>query len=267
MQDNKNITDALKLLTVFLIIMSVFMVFKTIGAYKENKYIGEDIIGRTMYFTGEGEVFAVADIATFSFSAIGEGKTPIEAQNMSAEKVNQAIDYLKENGIEEKDIKTTDYNLNPRYEWKNNSDISCYGIGCPPVDQSRVLVGYEVTQTISVKVRETSKAGEYLAGIGGFGLDNISSINFSIDDEEKLQREARKLAIEDAKNKAEELSKDLGVKLVRIVNFSESGAYPYLTKATAYGIGGGAMEDSIVPQIPIGENKIVSSVTITYEIK
>lgn len=264
MQDNKNITDALKLISVFLIIMSVFMVFKTIGAYKENKYIGQDIIGRTMYFTGEGEVFAVADIATFSFSAIGEGETPADAQNMSAEKVNQAVDYLKENGVEEKDIKTTDYNLSPRYEWKNNPDVSCYGTGCP---QSRVLIGYEVTQTISVKVRETSKAGEYLAGIGSFGLDNISSINFSIDDEDGLQREARKLAIEDAKNKAEELSKDLGVKLVRIVNFSESGAYPYATKAAVYGIGGGAMEDAIVPQIPVGENKISSSVTITYEIK
>lgn len=259
---NKAKGDVFKILTVFLIIVSVFFVFKTIGEYKTNKYIGE---GSTMSFTGEGEVFSVADVVTFSFSVSEEAKTPVEAQKMATEKGNTAINFLKENGIAEKDIKTINYSLNPKYEWRRNSN--CLYIECPR--DNRVLVGYEVNQSISVKVRETEKAGEILAGIGDTGVSNISGLNFEIDDEDSLKREARKLAIEDAKSKAEQLAQDLDVKLVRIVSFNESGAYPYYSKAVmmedsmaGYGIGGG-----MAPEIPMGENKISSNVTITYEIR
>ena len=96
----------------------------------------------------------------------------------------------------------------------------------------------------------------------------MSGLTFTIDEEEKVIAEAREKAIEDARGKAEELSKQLGVKMVRVVNFSESGNYP----VPIYGYGrGGAVEvqdaKSTPPAIPTGENQIVSNVSVTYEIR
>lgn len=260
--------DFLKLISILIIITSVFMVFKTIGIYRSNKFIGTGVVGSTMSFEGQGEVFAKADIATISYTATEEAKTPAKAQEMVAEKVNKSIEFLKKSGIEEKDIKTEGYNVYPRYEWQKS--VACTSSYCPP-EGTRVLMGYEASQTVSVKIREVEKSGAILTGIGAIGFSNISGVEFSIDDEDTLKREARKLAIEKAKTKAEELSKDLGVKLVRIVSFSESAPYPYYARMekastlmdSGMGIGGGA----ITPEIPVGENKITSNVVITYEIR
>ena len=100
-----------------------------------------------------------------------------------------------------------------------------------------------------------------------WGASNVSGLSFSIDDEELLKEDARKLAIDDAKENAEILAGNLGVKLVRIINFSESGYFPiYRQKFSAEavsmdGIGG------VAPEIPTGENKIISQVNIVYEIR
>lgn len=266
MQNEKNYKeDVLKILSLFLIIVSVFTLFKIFEVYRNIKYVGQDV-RNVISFSGEGEVFAVADVATFSFSVVEEGKTPTEAQELATEKMNKAIEYLKKQEIEDKDIKTSNYNVYPKYEWQR--EVNCFTIDCPRNNQ--VLIGYEVNQSIIVKVRNIDNAGMVLAGIGELGVNNISGLNFTIDDEDALKREARKLAIEDAKSKAKELAKDLNVKLVRIVNFSESGAYPYYATKAAFsdemmiaGIGGGGA----VPEIPVGENRISSNITITYEIR
>ena len=262
-----NKRNVVKIFSLLLIVTSVFMIFKTVGVYQENKFIGQGGVGNTMTFSGEGEVFVVPDIASFSFSVVEEAKTPSEAQALATKKINETITFLKENNIEDKDIKTTNYNVYPRYEWQKRN-IVCIAAPCISPETERVLVGYEVNQSVTVKVRDTEKAGTILAGIGGLDVNNISGLNFEIDDEDGLTREARKLAIEDAKSKAGELAKDLGVKLVRIVNFSESGDYPTYYKTSfaemdAVGMGG-AIE---APQLPMGENKIISSISITYEIR
>ncbi len=266
----KSKDDVFKILTIFLIITSIFMVFKTIGEFKSNKYIGQTGLN-TMSFSGEGEVFSVADIASFNFSVTEEASTPNEAQELSAEKINEALTYLEKQGVEEKDIKITNYSVYPRYEYRTEQ-VRCFDGYCPPSGNKRVLIGYVASQSISVKVRDTEKAGEILSGVGEIEVTNVTGLTFSIDDEDELKRDARKLAIEDAKEKAERLAKDLGVDLVRIVNFNESGAYPMYARATfdtvemqAFGKGGSEMITS--PELPLGENKITSNITITYEIQ
>ena len=261
-----NKESVFRILVIFLAVSSVFMVFKTIGEIKSNQYIGQMEMN-TMSFSGKGEVLAVADIASFNFSVTEEEETPKDAQNLSAEKINRAVDYLKKQGIEEKDIKTTNYSVYPRYEWRSE-EIRCISSPCPSPGNKRVLVGYEASQSVSVKVRNTKKAGDILAGIGEIGVTNVSGLNFSVDDEDKLKREARKLAIEDAKSKAESLAQDLGVDLVRIVKFNESGVYPIMR--SSYGevnMLDKSSDGKITPEIPLGENKITSNITITYEIR
>ncbi|AKM84050.1 TPA: hypothetical protein DCZ46_01835 [Candidatus Campbellbacteria bacterium] len=257
----KEKNDVFKVLTFFLLITTIFMVFKTITAYKESAFVGLE--GQsTITFTGKGEVFAIADVATFNFSVVEISSTVAKAQEDSAKKINAIMGYLKEQGIEEKDIKTANYNVYPKYEWRR--DTVCEGGFCS--DGKNVLVGYEASQTITVKVRDTEKSGTLLTGVGELGASNISGLTFSVDDEEASKREARKLAIEDAQNKAKELAKDLDVKLVRIVSFNESGDFPVYAydKEVSMGMGGA---EAVPPQIPVGENQIISNVSITYQIK
>lgn len=252
--------------TLVLIMLTLFLFVKTVGELKAYRFIGGGVpVSNTITVTGEGEAFAVADIAQFSFSVIEEAKTVEEAQITATTKINIARALLEEAGIEEKDIKTTAYNIYPKYEYIRSI---CTQFSCPPSKQE--LQGYEVNQTTSVKVRDTSKAGTILAEIGTIGVSSVSGLNFSIDDEDVIEREARKMAIDEAQVKAKDLAKDLGVRLIRVVNFNESGAQPYYrgiatmeVKAFDAGIGGGG----IAPEISVGQNKVTSNVSITYEIR
>lgn len=240
-------------------------------AYATYKEIGYMYHGpTTIQVEGEGEVMSRPDVATFSFSVMAEAETPDAAQQQSAEAINVITEYLKGEGIEEADIKTLYYNLYPKYEYvRETTSASAPAIdrGYYPANQE--LVGYTVDQTIEVKVRETEKAGDLIAGAGERGATNISGLRFTIDDESDLMAEAREMAIADAKEKAEKLAEDLDVRIIRLVSFWEdgNGRYP-----EPYGYGGDmAMESSVAksvsPSVPSGENTITARVHITYEIR
>lgn len=209
---------------------------------------------------GEGEAIAVPDVAEFSFSVNERAATVEAAQATATAKNNAAIDFLKNSGIEEKDIETTGYNAYPQYEYSTCRDFVC-------TNEQRI-VGYEVSQTVSVTVRDTAKAGELLSGVGSAGISSISGISFTVDDLDKYKDEARLMAIEKAKAQAEVLADGLDVKLKGVVSFSEdSNPMPY------YGMGGDVrMESSmaktaVAPQLPVGEEKVTTRVYVTYEIR
>ncbi len=214
---------------------------------------------------GKGEIFAKPDVATFNFTVNSKEDNAVTAQSSAATRINAIVDYLKSKGIDEKDIKTTGYYLNPRYEYP---DVRCTEFGCPPTSDPK-LIGYEVSQSIDVKVRNTNDAGMLIAGVGEQGATNVSGLNFTIDDEDALKADARKIAIDDAKAKAELLAKELGVTIVRMNGYWEDqGNYP----GPMYGYGGdmmnaGMTKEQSVSQIPTGENTITSMVHITYEVR
>lgn len=259
-------------------LLTIFLGVKAVNAIKDFSYIGKGVYqANVVTVSGIGEVTAVPDIASFSFSVTETAKQVSDAQNNASKKMNKIIDALKAMSILEKDIKTTGYNTYPKYDYQRSvcpptpapmmGSVSSYSYPC--TDGKQVLTGYEVSQTITVKVRKMADAGAALSKVGDLGAQNISGLNFVIDDIEKVQAEARDLAIQDAKAKAEKLAKSLGVKFSRITSFYENGVYPQ-----AYGYGGDMMNAKVmsadavsIPQIPTGENKITSNVSITYEIK
>ncbi len=238
----------------------------SLGAYahltlKEARgvYLGDASIS----VSGTGEVLAKPDVGNFSFAVKAEEETASEAQEKSAEAINGILGFLKESGVEEKDIKTQYYNLNPNYRYEER--VCAFNTYCPPGE--RVIDGYVVSQNVSIKVHDLESAGDLISGVGERGATNISSLNFTIDDETVLQAEARAKAIAEAKEKAGQLAEDLGMKIVRIISFSEGGAgnyYKYESRAMAMD---GAVEDSISPQLPVGENTITSNVNITFELR
>ncbi len=254
-----------KALTAFIVILCLFFFVKTINEIRTGNTIGSTSPAvNTISVSGEGEVFAVPDIATFSFSVTETSKVQSDAQKNATDKMNKAIAYLKGKGIADKDIQTTDYSLYPKYEY---STVVCTQYNCPP--QNQTLTGYTVSQTVTVKVRDTSKAGDVLAGIGGLNVENVSGLSFTIDDQKAVERQAREKAIADARSQADALASDLGVHIARIVSYSESGNYPqpYAYKTMALDARASAGEAAVAPSLPTGENKITSNVTIVYEIR
>lgn len=215
--------------------------------------------------TGKGEAFAIPNIATFNYSVMEEGTTVKAAQDKATTKTNAALDYLKKSGVEEKDIKTIAYNVNPKYEYQTKAcPVNSY---CPGGKQ--VQTGFEVSQSIEVKVRDTTKAGDILSGIGALSVQNVSGLQFTIDDETTIQSEARAKAIADAKSKADVLAHDLGVTLVRIASFQESTGgnnYPQFYDS-AMGKSVSNQSAAVAPDVPTGQNKYTSNVSITYEIR
>jgi uncharacterized protein YggE len=214
---------------------------------------------------GVGEATVVPDVGQFTFSVMAEGATAAEVQGQSATKVNEILAYLKAEGVEEKDIKTQEFNLSPRYRFEERA--CAFGMYCPPGEQ--VQDGFTVSQSVEVKVRDTAKAGDLISGVGERGATNMSNLNFIIDDIEAIKAEARSLAVADAKAKAEKLAEDLGVELVRITGFYENEGFynaPYAEKAMSMDLGMGG-EGFVSPEIPVGENTTTVQVSVTYEVK
>ncbi len=265
-------TQKKRLFNAFLIVvilLAAFLAAKTLNAIRESSYIGRGVYpSNIIAVNGTGEVLAVPDIGSFSFSVVEEGKSVKDAQDKATKKINAIVAGVKALGVEDKDIKTTGYNSYPKYDYSSPS--VCSSGYCPPSKQ--ILTGYEVSQTITIKIRKTGDAGAVLTKVGDLGASNISGLDFIVDDIETVKAEARDKAVKDAKAKAEVLAKSLGVKLHKVVNFYEAGDYPgpiYYAKDAVMNqeMGGVTSVAPAMPSIPTGENKIVSNVTITYEVE
>lgn len=244
------------LVLLVLALAAVALVSYTYLSVKQAKYA--DSYGpTTISVDGKGEVTRVPDVATFSFVAHAEEDDAVTAQKTAATVSNGIVAYLKENGIAETDIKTSGYDLSERY--------ACEEEDACPFERTK-LAGYSVGQTVQVKVRDTNRAGDLIAGVGERGATSISGLTFTLDDDRSAKAEARAKAVADAKEKAQHLADILGVRLIRLTGFwEETGGYPMYDK----GYGGDMMrpEDAVSPDMPVGENTVTSAVNLTYEIR
>ena len=208
--------------------------------------------------SASGTVYAKADIANIQVGLRTKTrKTPAEATTESTDKMNDIIAELKNLGIEEKDIKTFNYSLNPVYNYTNA--------------RGQELVGYEVSQTVAVKIRDLSKVGDVIAKTTEKGANQIGNISFTIDDEYELKNQARELAIEKAKEKARLIAEQAGMKLGEIKNIYEiSNDFPevaYNSYSNAKLMIDQEAGGIISPTIQTGQNEIKVEVTVVYEVK
>jgi len=101
-----------------LILLSAFLLMKVIADFKKLPNIGKEIYPQsTIMVTGKGEAYAIPDVATFSFSVVELGDTVKQAQEKADQKINKTLAAVRESGVQDKDIKTTNYNVYPKYEW------------------------------------------------------------------------------------------------------------------------------------------------------
>ena len=244
----------------FWIILNVILVIAGIVLLLSAKalwHYGANVFpARTINISAEGKTVAAPDVANLSFSVVSEGKNPEQLQADNTAKINSTIEFIKSEGVEAKDIKTADYNLSPRYDYDEKTRRS-------------FISGYTLTQTVFVKIRDLQKVGKIISGLPSRGINQISSLSFSIDDPDKYLNEARAEAFEKALAKAKEMAKQNHVRIKRVVTFNESGGgyppMPYLREA-AFGKGGDAGAPLPAPSIEPGTQEVIVQVNVTYEI-
>lgn len=216
----------------------------------------------TITVQGSGQATLPPDVARISFTVQNTAAAVADAQSATTKQANAAIDFVKKQGIAEKDVKTLSYNISPQYSYPN----PCTGKVCPVYIGSPKITGYQVSETIQVTMRDLSAVGAMLGGLGNLGVQNVQGPAFALDDSTAGNAAARADAIAKARTQAMLLSEQLGVRLGKIVNFSESsGGYP----SPMYASGGmmSAKSDVAAPTVPVGENTYTASVSVTYEIR
>ncbi len=208
----------------------------------------------TISVSGDAKVSAAPDIATLSFG-VTTGRQPSAkaAIAMVTKNMTAVLDAVEKQGIPKKDIATQSFWLNPVYDYTTGGQIPR---------------GFEATQSLSVKVHDLDKVGDVLTAATNAGANQAGGIDFSIDNPDSLRAEARKDAIKEAQDKAKILADSLGMKLGRLTGFQEdgNGYYPPRPMMMSKGLAESDAANQASLPVPVGEQEIMSNVTLTYEV-
>ena len=242
---------------VALITIALLAIVMSLSEWKMMSRGGSNSASITV--SGEGEITAAPDIATVNFTIRESAKTVPEAQKLAEAKMVKALASLSSLGIDKKDTKTVSYTVNPKYESQATYCVSGY---CPV--GKTIVTGYEITESVQVKVRKIEKAGDVLGALGAIEITEISGPEFTVDDINKANAEAKAKAIADARAKASATAKALGVSLGSITQYSEdNGGYYPVMYGMASSMKSQAM-DSV--SVPTGESVIKAHVSVTYSV-
>lgn len=252
---------------VLLIIFCVYFGVKTVLEFKNFRMMGMTYVS----LDGKGEVSSAPDLATINFTIKENDKLTKDAQDKVSVKEKVVLVFLDKSGIEKKDIKAESVNFYPQYDYGIPciSQVNVIDVSCQPTLPK--IIGYEASEYITVKIHDITKAGEIVSGLAELKVFDMNGPNYSIENEENLKAQARKLAIADAKNKAKILAQDLGLHLGKVTSFMDnntSSGYPAMYEKLSVDMGMGDSDIAIpAPSLPSGENKIISNVTITYDLR
>jgi uncharacterized protein YggE len=210
-----------------------------------------------IWVNGEGKVPAVPDVANLSLGITAKADTVAQAQSQASEAMNKVMKALTDNGVASKDIKTQQFNISKVTRWDDKN-------------QQEVVLGYQVTNTVTAKVRDIPKTGTVIdaVAVAGGDLTRIDSISFSIDNPTPYQQQAREKAMADAKSKAEQMAKLAGVSLGKPTYISESSYIPGpIYRADLVKAEGAPVPAPAPTPISAGEQQVTVTVQIVYNIK
>lgn len=241
------------------VVLGLTIIFAFVGIsafYKATRGIEGQ---RTFAVTGEAKVATMPDLATLGFAVVTEGPRPESLQEENTKKINAVIEYVKGQDVAKEDVQTSGYNLYPKYNYDRFSGES-------------EIIGYTLTQNVTVKVRDLERVGTIIGGLTKLGVNQINTVQFSIEDQDSAQEEARAEAIEKARAKAKSLADKAGIRLGRVIDVQESGGgYPmpyYMRSESAVmGMGGADAVKAPTPTIEPGTQDVYVSVTLIYEVR
>jgi hypothetical protein len=206
---------------------------------------------RTISVMGTGRVTVTPDMATVTLGVVERADTAQVAQERAAQKMAAVVDSIKKNGVAEKDIQTVNVSLNPVYDYSENT---------------QKLIAYEANQTVAVKVRKLADTGSIIDEAVQAGASYVGSITLSLADTTGAVKEARTLAVNDAKAKADQLASAAGVRVISVMTISESGGVPPVPVVYREAGVAGADTKAMTP-IEAGSQEITVDVSVVYEIE
>lgn len=165
----------------------------------------------TLNLSAYGETKVAPDMATITLGVMTEGKTAAEAMQANATRMNAVVASLRKAGIPDKDIQTSNLNLNPQYRYQENQ---------PPV-----LVGYQASNNVTVTVNDLKRLGPAVDATVNAGANQVHGISFGLSDPTAAENAARDAAVKALAAKADLYAKATGYRISRLVSLSEGGGY------------------------------------------
>lgn len=183
------------------------------GSALPGKALAEEPSLRLISVTGEAEVQVKPDVAVMTFGVEITAGTAQDAQRQNAEKMSAVVNSLLANGIGSSDIQTSNFRLNPVYEWVDEKPVG-----------KQVLVGYRCTNQVSVRVKNLAKIGQVLDAAIAAGANTVGGISFSLLNPENVKNEMLAEAVKNAKAKAEIMAGAAGVTITGINRIADGYA-------------------------------------------
>lgn len=245
-----------KILTVLFGVLLVYLTFYLVTLMRNNlktfETIGRaDKMERTVTVSGTGKVSANNDIAITTIGYTNVDRDIVKARAENNKVMDAVMSEIKKLGIEDKDLQSN-YTIYPENDYTQTGSV---------------FKGYRVTNNVTVKIRDLSKITTVLSLAGRFGVNQVSGLQFTIDDPENLKGQARGKALLDAKRKALLLASQLNVMLDEMISYNEFDSQPNYGIKEAYGMGGSATDSSSGPSmVSSGSQDISVNVSLTYTI-
>lgn len=206
--------------------------------------------------TGTGKTTAKPDLAQIQLGISTLAPTVQAARDQAATALDAMIATVKANGVDDKDIQTQQFSIQPEYDYRNDQ---------------QTLRGFRINNVVSVKLRDIDKTSKVVddAVQAGGNDTQIQGIFFTIDNPDDLKQQARQKAVEDAKQKAQTLADAAGVKVGDALQISESGYMPPIYDARSAFAGDMAAPSAAQPETPIqpGELDVSVDVSVTWSIQ
>lgn len=207
----------------------------------------------TISIAGRGEVQAAPDMAMITSGVTSQGATAREALDANTAAMTELLDELKAAGIEARDIQTTGFSVNPNYVYSDQRDSNGYS-------QPPRINGYQVSNTVTVVVRDLEALGTILDRSVTVGANTVNGVTFSVSDTTELLNEARKKAFADARAKAELYAETAGTTLGDLESIRESQNFdapqPYAMYARA---------EAVSTPVPVEAGELTFSITVDVE--
>lgn len=245
------------------LLASAFIAVSFAGALAQPAFAQEKNVSEKqqsfIVITGEGEVQAAPDMAILDLNVLREAKTAREALSDNNKAMTKVLSAMKEAGIEDRDLQTSGVNIQPTYTYPNDKN----GLKAPKI------IGYNVTNGLTVRVRDLDKVGDLLDKSIDLGVNQSGGLRFVNDDPSKVLMDARKKAMENAMEKAKVLTETAGAKLGPVLEITEYSNNPRpmpmpMGRTKMIALAPEAASDSV--PLSAGENSYNVNVTVKFEI-
>jgi uncharacterized protein YggE len=206
--------------------------------------------------TGEGTASKAPDMAVLTLTVLREGETARAALDANNSAMGSVLSAMEADGIAEKDLQTSGFSIQPRY---SNPPDNAKKPTAPEI------VGYQVSNTLSVRIHDLSKVGDILDQSVSLGVNQGGNILFTNEDPSQAMSEARKNAMADAITKAKALTAAAGVGLGQVRKITETSSPPHPVPMLRATLAKAPAGQSYVP-VATGDNEFRVTVTVTWEI-